>query len=138
MVWTHGSDGLHWNVLLLAVCFTCEERSYNAVLVMDFSGAGSILKRPEDVSLVSVGIASGFFDVKDDVTAMPSGPIAGLHHARLLQLQVVLPCIVRRFSWSCGHSSYCSLHLALQRCVVVTALHPALSLGAVLHPQNGK
>ena len=44
--------------------------AHNAVLVLVFSGADSVLKMPEDVSLVSVGIASGFYAVKDNVTAV--------------------------------------------------------------------
>ena len=35
-----------------------------------FSGAGSILKMPKDVSLVSVGIASESYAVKDSVIAV--------------------------------------------------------------------
>ena len=43
--------------------------AHNAVMVLVFSGAGFILKMPEDVFLVAVDVASGFFAVKDNVTA---------------------------------------------------------------------
>ena len=68
MVWTAPIGCT--NVLLVTICFFRDEEWPTTLCwCWFFSGAGSILKMPEDVFLVAVGVASGFFAVKDNVTA---------------------------------------------------------------------